>query len=251
MPRVRYVAEWCGLRPSYPSRLGRPRGLDDRAGSALAAAARGALAPQAGLDLARLFTALHPPQDVADHVRIGVELGDVVADVLLRRIAEQLQFRPIRPEDRVVRPRPVERHRGALEDVVELALTSAELLVVTSLLQDDRRLGRCNVQEQPVGLAGKVWLMRTDEDDATVAVVTEAGEGQVQRSVPERVPDGWTVFTSGAALPEALDGSPDFSCFARRDRSLWSALTNGTPRSVRILSSRVGLSNFARPPWAA
>jgi hypothetical protein len=75
-------------------------------------------ASQPGLDLAKLLTALQPLQDVADHVLIGVELGDVVADVLVQGIAEQLQFSPIRPEDDAVRPRPVERDRGVLEDVV-------------------------------------------------------------------------------------------------------------------------------------
>ena len=41
------------------------------------------LAPQPGLVAVQLLAFRQPAQDVADHGRVGVELGDVVADVLV------------------------------------------------------------------------------------------------------------------------------------------------------------------------
>jgi hypothetical protein len=61
-----------------------------------------------------------PAQDVLDHRRVGVELRDVASDVLFRRIAEQFKLRAVGPQDRPVRPDPVQRHRAVLEKVVEL-----------------------------------------------------------------------------------------------------------------------------------
>ena len=62
------------------------------------------------------------PQDVGDHVLVDVELGDVVADVLLARVAEQLELGPVDAQDRAVRPDPVQADRGVLEEVGQLPL---------------------------------------------------------------------------------------------------------------------------------
>ena len=167
--------------------------------------------------------ALHPPQslqNVADHVLVGVELGDLVADVLVQGIAEQLQLGPIRAENGPVRPHPVERapwnsrtdrRARAHADGVAPRTVVVAARWWPAPLQRPAAAGRPG-RELPV--------MRTGDDEATVSVVAETGHGQVQRSVPERVRDSAGVFTSAAAVHEAFDASSEFPCVGGRERSL-------------------------------
>ena len=75
------------------------------------------LAPHSGLAVPHLLAGPQPLQDVLDHVLIGVELGDVMADVLLGGVAEQIQLRPVRPEDGSIRSNPVQPDGGVVEEI--------------------------------------------------------------------------------------------------------------------------------------
>ena len=66
------------------------------------------------------------PQDVGDDVLVGVELGDVAADVFLPGVAEQLELGAVGAQDRSVGPDPVQAHGGVLEEIGELALPVAQ-----------------------------------------------------------------------------------------------------------------------------
>jgi hypothetical protein len=49
---------------------------------------RAVLASQPCLGASHVLTCPQPLQNVLDHIRVGVKFGDVVADVLVRRVAE-------------------------------------------------------------------------------------------------------------------------------------------------------------------
>ena len=93
------------------------------------AANRAVLAAKAGLVGVELLVPREPPEDVRDDRRVGVELGDVPADVLLAAVAEQLQLGPVRPEDRPVRPDPMQADGGVLDEVGQLLLLLPGLLL--------------------------------------------------------------------------------------------------------------------------
>ncbi len=85
---------------------------------------RAVLAPQAGRILGQLLPRLQPLEDVADHFLVDMELGDGATDVLFPAVAEHVQFGSVSPEDRSVRPDPVQPDGRILEEVGELLLAS-------------------------------------------------------------------------------------------------------------------------------
>src|SRR5579885_2790955 len=69
-----------------------------------------------------------PPEEVLDHFLVCVELGDGMADVLVRGVTEQVQFGLVGSQDDAIRPDPMQSHGGAVEEVSKLALALANLL---------------------------------------------------------------------------------------------------------------------------
>ena len=97
---------------------------------------RAVLAPHPGLVVPQLRARPEPPKDVLDHLPVRMELGDVMADVLLRGVAEQVELGAVRPENGPVRPNPVQADGGIVEKVGQLALATAKLLLHSPAVGD-------------------------------------------------------------------------------------------------------------------
>ena len=85
------------------------------------------LAPQPRRILAQPFAASEPGEDVRDRPRIGMELGDAMADVFVARVSQHLELRIVGPEDRAVRTDPVHRDGCAIDQGFELVRLAASL----------------------------------------------------------------------------------------------------------------------------
>lgn len=60
-------------------------------------------------------------------VLVGVELRDIVADVLVVRVPEQIELRSVGPEDEAIRTNQVQPFGGVLEEFPELLLVLVAL----------------------------------------------------------------------------------------------------------------------------
>ena len=65
-------------------------------------------------------------EGVVDHVPIDVEPRNVLADVLLLRVAQQVELGLVGPQDDPVRSDPVQRHAGVVEEIGQLPFASLE-----------------------------------------------------------------------------------------------------------------------------
>ena len=79
---------------------------------------RAVLAPQpCGVTLERLALG-EAAQDVVEHVPVGVELRDVVPDVLLGRVAQHVELRAVGAQDGAVGADQVDADRGVVEKLL-------------------------------------------------------------------------------------------------------------------------------------
>ncbi len=69
---------------------------------------------------AHRLAAYDAPEHVLDPGAIDVELAEVVADVLVGRVAEERQLRGVRAQDDAVGPDPVDPDRSVLEERIEV-----------------------------------------------------------------------------------------------------------------------------------
>ena len=80
------------------------------------------LAPQAGFVPMQLLAALEPPQNVFNRVLVGVELGYVMADVLVFLISQHGQLRAVGPQDGAVARHPMHGHNPVLQEIGQVGL---------------------------------------------------------------------------------------------------------------------------------
>ena len=93
--------------------VGQPRGRGDEH-----IPDRSVLGAQACRDLVDLLVAAQAREDVVDRVPVDVELTDVPADVVLRRIAQQLQLGAIGAQNRALGGEQIQPYGGILEKLV-------------------------------------------------------------------------------------------------------------------------------------
>src|SRR5439155_22160436 len=60
------------------------------------------------------------PEDVGDCVSVYVKFCNIAADVLLAGVSQELQVRPISPEESAILCDPVQRDRGVVKEVDQL-----------------------------------------------------------------------------------------------------------------------------------
>ena len=117
---------------------------------------RAIFAAKAGRVIVQLLPGLEPPEDVADHVLVSVELVNTATDVFLGGVAQKVEFRPVCPEDDPVRPHPMQPHRGVLEKVRQFPLIAPQRLFGLHSLHELANLAcDCVNHLQQVG----VWLL--------------------------------------------------------------------------------------------
>src|ERR1051325_11122546 len=87
---------------------------------------RAVLVFQPRLVIAELFTAPEPRENVRDHVLVRVEFRNRTADVLFSRVAKQLQFSFVGPENRAVRPRLMNAFHGRFQKITQLLFAAGK-----------------------------------------------------------------------------------------------------------------------------
>jgi hypothetical protein len=80
-------------------------------------------------------------QDVVDDVLVRMELGDVVANVLILRVAKQFQFGVVGPKDGPVGSDPVEGDGRILHKVSEVLLARAQERILRFKFSNTGQLG--------------------------------------------------------------------------------------------------------------
>ena len=132
--------------------------------------------------------ACKPLEDVADHVLVGVEVGDGATDVLLPAVAEHVQFGPVGPQDDPVRPDPMQADGGILEEVGKLLLALPQFVLgglPLDELADVPGHGPHHLQQVGVRLPDALGE-ELDHAERPVADDDRAGEGAVQAVVDGR-----------------------------------------------------------------
>ena len=111
------------------ARMDEPAVLEQHAGIDQHVAQRAVLAAHARGVFVQPLSAGEPREDVVDHRPVGMELGDVAADVLLDSVAEHLQLGAVGPQDDAVGSDPMQADRRGLEEVRQLLLAPAQPLL--------------------------------------------------------------------------------------------------------------------------
>ena len=120
---------------------------------------RAVLGAQPHFLIAHVLAASQPIEDRGDLLLVDVELGDVVADVLRLRVAEQLELRAVGALDDAVGPHPVQAHHRAAEEVVELGFVAANLHLHPAALDEVSDLGGeggDGLRQLPIGMLARV-----------------------------------------------------------------------------------------------
>src|ERR1051326_2465578 len=82
------------------------------------------------------FTGAQSFENVFDRLAIVVEVDDVMTDVLIARVAEQIEFRLVGAQNRAVSAHPVQTYRRVLEEVSQLCLASFQREFVLFAFRD-------------------------------------------------------------------------------------------------------------------
>jgi len=83
---------------------------------------RTVLRAEARFVIAQGFSARQPAQNVLDDCLIDVKVGDVVADVLVPRIPQEIQFGLVGPEDSSVGAHPMQAFSGVVETLLQFLI---------------------------------------------------------------------------------------------------------------------------------
>ena len=89
---------------------------------------------EAGFEVVDRLAAGEPRQDVGDDLLVRVELGDGASHVLVRLVAEELELRPVGPQDRAVRAHAVQPDGGVFHEIPQLLLAPAQRLFFSAQL---------------------------------------------------------------------------------------------------------------------
>src|SRR5262249_19518888 len=100
--------------PAFEERVGVDQDLTDRTGFAI----------HSGFAIEQRLAAGQAGEEVLNHRRVGVELGDMMADVFLVRVAEHEKFRPIGPEYKAVRSDHAEPFGRVFDEVAQVSYAS-------------------------------------------------------------------------------------------------------------------------------
>src|SRR5262249_27310381 len=81
-----------------------------------------------GFALEQRLAAGQAGEEVLNHRRVGVELGDVMADVFVARVPEHEKFRPVGPEYKAVRSDHAEPFGRVFDEVAQVSYASEQRL---------------------------------------------------------------------------------------------------------------------------
>ena len=80
------------------------------------------LPAKAGFVVLQCFAARQASEDVPDDRLVDVELRDVVSDVLVAGVTQKVQFGLVGPQDRAVRPDPMQPFSGMIEALFQFLI---------------------------------------------------------------------------------------------------------------------------------
>src|SRR6185503_13727215 len=102
--------------PIFPQHIGAQPDMLDRS----------IFAPQLGIIIMKCLSAMEPRDEVVQRLLIGMELSEVVPQILFSRVTEQFQFSAIGSLNDPIRAHPKEANRGVLKKIGQLTFAPTQ-----------------------------------------------------------------------------------------------------------------------------